>query len=279
MLKYYIKIFYKKLWKEGVLAKFKLIRNKMIKLAINGYYGRMGQTVAKEALKDEKIEVIYGIDKIQKENPYNVEVVSSAEEMKQKPDVIIDFSIPKATFEVLEYAKQNKVPMVIATTGFSEEEIEKIKEISKEIPIFRSSNMSFDINLMSKIVAEVAKKLQDSDIEIIETHHNRKIDSPSGTAILLADAINNALDNKMHYEFDRHSKREKRSKDEIGFSSIRGGNIVGEHTVQFYSENETFEIKHTSYSSSVFAEGAIKAAKYVASKDAGLYNMDALVEE
>ncbi|MBQ9658243.1 MAG: 4-hydroxy-tetrahydrodipicolinate reductase [Clostridia bacterium] len=251
----------------------------MIKLAINGYYGRMGQTVAKEALKDEKIEVIYGIDKIQKENPYNVEVVSSAEEMKQKPDVIIDFSIPKATFEVLEYAKQNKVPMVIATTGFSEEEIEKIKEISKEIPIFRSSNMSFDINLMSKIVAEVAKKLQDSDIEIIETHHNRKIDSPSGTAILLADAINNALDNKMHYEFDRHSKREKRSKDEIGFSSIRGGNIVGEHTVQFYSENETFEIKHTSYSSSVFAEGAIKAAKYVASKDAGLYNMDALVEE
>ena len=249
----------------------------MIKLAINGYYGRMGQTVAKEALKDEEIEVIYGIDKIQKENPYNVEVVSSAEEMKQKPDVIIDFSIPKATFEVLEYAKQNKVPMVIATTGFSEEEIEKIKETSKEIPIFRSSNMSFDINLMSKIVAEVAKKLQGSDIEIIETHHNRKIDSPSGTAILLADAINKALDNKMHYEFDRHSKREKRSKDEIGFSSIRGGNIVGEHTVQFYSENETFEIKHTSYSSSVFAEGAIKAAKYVASKEAGLYNMDALV--
>lgn len=251
---------------------------KMIKLAINGYYGRMGQTVAKDALKDEEIEVIYGIDKIEKENDLNVKVITDIKEMKEKPDVIIDFSIPKATFEMLEYARENKVPVVIATTGFSDEEIEKIKEISKEIPIFRSSNMSFDINLMSKIVAEVAKKLQGTDIEIIETHHNRKIDSPSGTAILLADSINKALDNKMHYEFDRHSKRERRSKDEIGFSSIRGGNIVGEHVVQFYSENETFEIKHTSYSSSVFAEGAIKAAKYIISKSNGFYSMDDLIE-
>ena len=137
--------------------------------------------------------------------------------------------------------------------------------------------MSVDINLMCKIVSEVARKLTGTDIEIIETHHNRKIDSPSGTAIMLADSINQALDNKMIYEFDRHSKKQRRQKNEIGFSSIRGGNIVGEHTVQFLGENETFEIKHTSYSSTVYAEGAIKAAKFLINKSNGLYNMNDII--
>ena len=154
-----------------------------------------------------------------------------------------------------------------------------IDSFSKDIPIFKSSNMSYDINLMAKILTIIAPILKNTDIEIIETHHSRKIDSPSGTAILLADKINESLGNTLKYEFNRHNKHEKRSKNEIGFSSIRGGNIVGEHIVQFYGENETLEIKHTSYSRSVFAEGALKAAEFIVNKKSGLYNMDDLISK
>lgn len=154
-----------------------------------------------------------------------------------------------------------------------------IDSFSKDIPIFKSSNMSYDINLMAKILTIIAPILKNTDIEIIETHHNRKIDSPSGTALLLADKINESLGNTLKYEFNRHNKQEKRSKNEIGFSSIRGGNIVGEHIVQFYGENETLEIKHTSYSRSVFAEGALKAAEFIVNKKSGLYNMDDLISK
>ena len=206
-------------------------------------------------------------------------IYSKIEDVKEKIDVIIDFSVPKATFKVLEYAEKEKTPIVIATTGFSNDELEKIEELSKEIPIFRSANMSLDINLMAEIVKKVAKVLQDTDIEIIETHHNRKIDSPSGTAILLADAINEVLENKKEYDFNRMQKREPRNKNEIGFSSIRGGNIVGEHTVAFFGENETLEIKHTSYSRQVFVEGAIKSAKFIITKENGLYDMNDLINE
>lgn len=248
----------------------------MLKLVINGYLGRMGQTVANIAKKDEEIKLIAGIDKTEKLHD-GTKILTDIHKLEEKPDVIIDFSIPEATFKILEYAKENRIPVVIATTGFSKEEENRIQEIAKEIPIFRSSNMSFDINLMCKIVAEVAKKLTGTDIEIIETHHNRKIDSPSGTALMLADSINQALDNNMVYEFDRHSKKQRRQKNEIGFSAIRGGNVVGEHTVQFLGENETFEIKHTSYSSTVYAEGAIKAAKFLKNKSNGLYNMNDII--
>lgn len=161
--------------------------------------------------------------------------------------------------------------------GFSDDDLKKIEEYSEEFPIFRSSNMSYEINLIAKLVSELAKKLSDSDIEIVETHHNRKIDSPSGTALFLADSINEAKDNKMVYEFDRHNKHEKRNKLEIGFSSIRGGNIVGEHTVQFFGEHETLEITHKCYSRTVFANGAVMAAKYIVNKDNGMYNMNDLI--
>jgi len=161
--------------------------------------------------------------------------------------------------------------------GFTDEELNIIAEYSKYIPIFKAANMSYDINLMAKTAANLAKTLDDVDIEIVETHHNRKIDSPSGTAIFLADKINEALGGKMEYVFDKHSKHEKRNKNQIGFSSIRGGNIVGEHSILFFSENETFEIKHTCYSRSVFAAGAIKAAKWLIDKPNGLYSMDNMI--
>lgn len=158
--------------------------------------------------------------------------------------------------------------------GFTDEELKIIEEYSKHIPIFKSANMSYDINLMAKTAAKIAKSLGDVDIEIIETHHNRKVDSPSGTALFLADKINDALGSTMEYVFDRHSRHEKRNKNEIGISSIRGGNIVGEHAVKFFSENETFEIKHTCYSRSVFANGALRAANWIIGKPNGMYSME-----
>ena len=248
----------------------------MIKVLINGCNGKMGQEVLNAINNNEKFEVLNGVDI--KENPeYNFPVYTSTDEIKEKPDVIIDFSVPVATMKILEYAKANKVPIVIATTGLSDDQKQKIKEYSKTIPIFQSANMSYDINLMKKIVAEVAKNLNQTDIEIVETHHNRKIDSPSGTALLLADSINNALDNKMEYNFNRFQNREKRKKNEIGFSSIRGGNIVGEHTVIFFGENESFEITHKAYSRGVFAEGALKGAEYIVGKENGYYSMDDII--
>ena len=244
----------------------------MIKVLINGCNGKMGQEVAKAISLTENIDIICGFDKSDT-GDNNFPVFTNIEDINLIPDVIIDFSIPKATFSILEFAKNNNIPIVIATTGFSDDELEKINTYSKYIPIFISSNMSYEINLMSKLVAEISKKLPNSDIEIIETHHNRKIDSPSGTALILANSINEALNNEMNFEYNRHSKRQKRDKKEIGIHSIRGGNEVGKHSVIFFGENESFEITHNVLSRSVFAEGALKAAFFIITKDNGIYNM------
>ena len=230
----------------------------MIKVLINGCNGRMGQVLVKEIDNFENLLLVGGFD-INDNGLNTFPVYSNISDIKEKPDVIVDFSVPVASLNMLNYAVSSKTAMVIATTGFSKEELEIISEASKTIPIFKSSNMSFDINLMKKIVAEVALALKGNDIEIVETHHNRKIDAPSGTAITLANSINDALGGSMEYIYNRHDIHEKRKPNEIGFSSIRGGNIVGEHSVQFYGAHETFEIKHTSYSRDVFAEGALKA--------------------
>lgn len=245
----------------------------MLEVLVNGCNGKMGQVVCDLVEKDENLLLKCGFDK-ENTGEFAFPVYTNINEITEKPDVIIDFSIPIATFNILEYAKKNKIPVVIATTGFTEEQENLIKEFSKDFPIFKSANMSYDINIMKRIVMELAPLLKGTDIEITEVHHNRKIDSPSGTAQMLADAINSSLGNTYHCEYNRHDKREKRDKKEIGMSSIRGGNIVGEHTVQFFGEFETFEIKHTSYSRNVFAEGAIKAAKFISNKESGFYNMD-----
>ena len=248
----------------------------MIKVLINGCNGKMGQEVIKAIHDNEKFTVLNGVDK--EENPdYIFPVYTNINDIKEKPDVIVDFSIPVATMQILEYAKSNKVPIVIATTGLSEEQKQKIKKYSKAIPIFQSANMSYDINLMKRIVAEVAKNLIGTDIEIIETHHNRKVDAPSGTALLLAESINEALGNSMEYNFNRFQNREKRKKNEIGFSSIRGGNIVGEHTVCFFGENDCLEITHKAYSRGLFAEGALKGAEYIVGKENGYYTMNEII--
>ena len=247
----------------------------MIKVLINGCNGKMGQEVAKQVDKTEGFTVLSGVDRLDTgDNKFPVYTLY--ENITEMPDIIIDFSVPEATFKALEFASKNNIPIVIATTGFTDEQTNKIKEYSKTIPIFKSANMSFEINLMAKIVAQMATLINDADIEIVEAHHNRKIDAPSGTALLLADSINSALDNKMNYEYNRHAKREKRSKNEIGIHSIRGGNIVGKHTVSFYSDDEYFEITHNVSSRSVFAKGAIKAAEFLVHKAPGLYDMNNL---
>ena len=250
----------------------------MIEVMVNGCNGKMGQIVSELVDKNEDMVLKCGADKI--DTGYlTYPVYTNLNEIPEKPDVIIDFSVPVATFGALEYAKNNNIPIVIATTGFTGEEEKRIMEYSKYIPVFKSANMSFSINMFEHLLKEIAPKLKDTDIEIVETHHNRKIDSPSGTAQMLANTINEALGGDYTYEYDRHSKHEKRGAKEIGITSIRGGNIVGEHSVMFFGDYETFEIKHTSYSRNVFAEGAVKAAKFIVGKDNGFYNMDDLVGE
>ena len=238
----------------------------MINVLINGCEGKMGKMLFKQIEASDKFNYIGGIDK-----------GSDITKIKTLPNVIIDFSTPIATLSILEFAVANNVPVVIATTGFSENENILIEEYSKVIPIFKSANMSYETNLMISLVSKIAKELHNSDIEIVEIHHNQKIDSPSGTALMLADSINNALDNSMHYEFDRHSKKVKRDKSEIGIHSLRGGTEVGKHSVFFFGENESLEISHTVTSRAVFANGALKAAEFIIGKPAKLYNMNDLI--
>ncbi len=247
-----------------------------MKVLVNGCNGKMGQEVAKQVKLAQDMDVICGVDRIDTgDNPFPV--FTKITDIDVMPDVIIDFSVPEATFQILEFAKRKKIPMVIATTGFSDNEGKKIEKYAEDLPIFKSANMSYEINLMAKIVSQLALKLENSDIEIVETHHNRKIDSPSGTALILADSINETLAYEMKYEYNRHSKREKRSKKEIGIHSIRGGTEVGKHSVIFFGENESFEITHNCTSRSVFARGAIKAAEFILHKEKGLYSMNDII--
>lgn len=239
----------------------------MIKVLINGIDGKMGQVLYNQIKNSENFECIGGADK--EKDIYDVPYI---------PDVIIDFSVPTATLAMLKYAEEKNIPVVIATTGFNEEQLEVINEYSKKLPIFKSANMSYETNLMISLVSKLAKELNNSDIEIVDIHHNKKVDSPSGTALMIADGINNALDNSMHYEFDRHSKRAPRDKKEIGIHSLRGGTEVGKHSVFFFGDNESLEISHTVTSRCVFANGALKAAEFICSKPAGLYSMNDLVK-
>ena len=231
-------------------------------IIINGCNGRMGKELAQAIVETPDVETIGGIDQVDTgDNTFPV--YTNFEDINQKPDVIIDFSVPAATMKLLEYTSKNNIPTVIATTGFSDEQLEQINNYSKEIPIFRSG-----------IVAEISKALPNSDIEIVETHHRNKIDAPSGTALLLANAINDVNDNKFDYEYNRHDKREKRPTNEIGIHSLRGGTEVGTHSVMFFGNNESLEIKHTCTSRKAFAFGAIKAAQFLSLKEPGLYNMN-----
>ncbi len=243
----------------------------MINVLINGSHGNMGKVLKNCIDKTPDMFAKYEIDK---DTTLSFETLASSSD---KPDVIIDFSTPEASFIALDYAVCHLVPIIIATTGFSNDEYSKISEYSQAIPIFQASNMSYTIHLIGKVLSNIAPLLSYMDIEILEKHHHHKKDAPSGTALFLANCINSTCENKYDYIFNRHSQKKSRTNHEIGFSSIRGGNLVGEHSVLFLGENESIEIKHTAFSRDVFAEGAIRAARFIIHQKIGLYGMEDLL--
>jgi len=253
----------------------------MIRVIMHGYRGRMGQAICALIKKTDDCEIVAGIDKELGSNSETFPIFNHITTCDMPADVIIDFSTASATGELIDYAVDKKIGIVLCTTGLDEEISAKINEASKTIPIFKSYNMSLGINLIASILQRIAPILYDEkfDIEIVEKHHNVKIDAPSGTAYFLAEKINNSLDEKLEYVYDRHQKRESRNKNEIGIHAVRGGTIVGEHEVIFAGLDEVIELKHQAYSKEVFAVGAVKAAKFLKDKKAGLFSMDDLMQE
>lgn len=251
----------------------------MTKIIINGCNGKMGQVISRLAEEDENISIAAGFDINNKINN-SYPVFKSPEEFTGEADVVIDFSHPSSLTGILDYCKKHNTPVVLATTGFSAEQKAEFKEASKEIPVFFSANMSLGINLLISLTQKAAKLLEGNfDIEIVERHHNQKIDAPSGTALAIADSIDEVLSYPAEYVYDRHSVRRKRKGTEIGISAVRGGTIVGDHEVIFAGNDEVIEISHHAASKEVFAVGAIKAAKFMSGKAPGLYNMNDLIDE
>ena len=243
----------------------------MLKIIINGYSGSMGKVLTKCANEDSELEIVCGSSKDDLDVPFKTyHKMSDVEELA---DVIIDFSHHSTIEDTLSYAIKTKTPIVIATTGFNDEELTKIKKASNIIPIFHSSNMSLGVNVLVKLVKEAAKSLNGFDIEIIEKHHNKKLDAPSGTAVMIANGVKEVLPDS-EYIYGRHGRSDKRSSNEIGIHAIRGGTIVGEHTTIFAGHDEVVEIKHSAQSKDIFAKGAIAAAKFLVKQEAGYYNMN-----
>lgn len=252
----------------------------MVKMILSGCNGHMGQVITQIVSEDEGIAIAAGIDlRDEGKNPYPV--FSSFAECTEEADVIVDFSSPKAFDAMMDYSVAKQVPVVVCTTGLSEEQLKRLEEESGKVAVLRSANMSLGINLLLKLLQDAAKTLAPAgfDIEIVEKHHNLKKDAPSGTALALADSINEAMDHQYTYKYDRSQSYEPRDKKELGISAVRGGSIVGVHEVLFAGMDETIEFTHTAYSKSVFAKGAVQAAKYLAGKPAGFYNMSNVIDE
>lgn len=249
----------------------------MTNIAICGANGKMGKTIYNCVKDREDSKVIAGID-LYTEQYADFPIVDAPSKLPEKPDVIIDFSNPASLNGLLEYCLSTGTPIVVASTGYSDEQIAQIKAASEQIPVFFTFNMSIGINLLVQLAKKAAEVLGDRfDVEIVEKHHNQKIDAPSGTAIMLANAINDTLGNSKQYVYDRHSRRAKREKNEIGMHAIRGGTIVGEHDVIFAGNDEVITLSHSAASKTVFAEGSVKAAIYLKDKPAGLYDMQMLI--
>lgn len=250
----------------------------MVRIIMNGCNGHMGRVISDLVAKDEDAEIVAGVD-IADAGIHSYPVFTDIHACDVQADVMIDFSSAKATDAVLEYCGEKELPLVLCTTGLSEEQIEKVKETAKKTAVLRSANMSLGINTLLKLLQDAAKVLAVAgfDMEIVERHHNLKVDAPSGTALALADSLNEAMDNQYHYVYDRSQKREQRDAKEIGISAVRGGTIVGDHEVIFAGPDEVIEFKHTAYSKTVFAKGAVEAAKFLKGKQAGLYNMSHVI--
>ena len=250
----------------------------MVRAIMHGCNGKMGRAITGLVKEDTEVEIVAGVDAYT-EAPNDYPVFKNIGDCNLEADVIIDFSNAKAVDELLEYSVKNQIPVVLCTTGLSEEQLQKVEEASEKVAVLRSANMSLGINLLMQLLKEATKVLSPAgyDIEIVEKHHNQKLDAPSGTAIALADSINEAVENQYEYVYDRSQVRKKRDKKELGISAVRAGTIVGEHEVLFAGVDEVIEFKHTAYSRTVFGKGAVEAAKFLAGKSAGRYDMSDVV--
>lgn len=252
----------------------------MTRIIMHGCNGKMGKMISDICREDETTEIVAGID-ISDSEKQNYQIFTNIWECDVEADVMIDFSTAKAVDSVLDYCVEKQLPVVLCTTGLSEEQLEKVDEASKKIAILKSANMSLGINTLFDILQKTIKVLAPAgfDVEIVEKHHNQKLDAPSGTALALADAMNEAMDDAYEYKFDRSQERKKREKKEMGISAVRGGTIVGEHEIIFAGKDEVIEIKHTAYSRAVFGKGAVEAAKFIKGKGAGRYDMREVVKQ
>ena len=251
----------------------------MTRILLTGCGGKMGHVVADVVSGRDDCKIVAGID-LRSDISADFNVYKSFDECKEEIDVVIDFSHPSVTDSMLDYISANKIPAVICTTGLSEEQVKRIHEVSKTVPVFYSANMSLGVNLLVELAKKATAVLGlDFDIEIVEKHHNKKIDAPSGTALMLADAIASVTPYEAEYVYDRHAVRKQRSREEIGIHAVRGGTIVGEHEVIFAGKDEIVTLSHSARSKDVFAVGAVNAAVFVSKKGAGLYNMGDMLSE
>lgn len=250
----------------------------MVKIIMHGCNGHMGQVISDIVEKDPDAEIVAGID-IADQGKNSYPVFTDIDACQVEADAIIDFSSAKATDKLLEYSAARQIPVVLCSTGLSQEQLAKVEETSRKVAVLKSANMSLGINTLLKLVQDAARVLAAAgfDMEIVEKHHRLKLDAPSGTALALADSINEAMDNQYHYVYDRSHKREKRDDKEIGISAVRGGTIVGEHEIIFAGQDEVIEFKHTAYSKAIFGKGAVEAAKFLAGKPAGRYDMSDVI--
>lgn len=253
----------------------------MTRIIIMGMCGQMGYNIASLAMsKPDEFTIAAGVDKYPKENPWGIPVEKSIFKVEQEADVIIDFSRPEALPAVLAYAKLKGMRVVIGTTGLSPDDLDLIDQYASSVPIFHSGNMSLGVNLQIELAKRAAATLGEGfEVEIVEKHHHFKVDSPSGTALMLADGISSQFPTERQYMFGRHTKTERRKPNEIGFHSVRGGTIVGEHEVMFIGQDEVVEVCHRAYSKQVFATGALRAAEYMMPKGPGIYNMQDIMME
>lgn len=250
----------------------------MVRVIMNGCNGKMGQVITGIAAGDKQVEIVAGIDVYDGiQNPYPV--FADIKDCTVEADVIIDFSTAKAVDGLLDYVEEKRIPVVLCTTGLSESQLNRVSEVAGKAAVLKSANMSLGINTIMKLLQQAVQVFGPAgyDVEIVEKHHNQKLDAPSGTAIALADSMNEVMDHQYEYIYDRSQRRQKRDAKELGISAVRGGTIVGEHEVIFAGTDEVIEIKHTAYSKAVFAKGAVEAAKYLAGKPAGLYNMSDVI--
>lgn len=250
----------------------------MIKLIMHGCNGVMGQVISQIVEETDGAKMVAGIDRFD-DGKNSYPVFTDIKACDVEADAIIDFSAAPAVDALLDYAVEKQIPVVVCTTGLSEEQLEKLEEASKKVAVLRSANMSLGVNMLLKLLKEATAILAPAgfDVDIVEKHHRRKLDAPSGTALALADAVNEAVDNEYEYVYDRSERREQRPKKEIGISAVRGGTIVGEHEVIFAGQDEVIEFKHTAYSRAIFGKGAVSAAKYLAGQPAGLYDMSHVI--